>query len=256
MIDIHCHLLPGIDDGPVDAQAALSLAQALQDDGITHVVVTPHVFPGRYENRSSNVAEEHARLVNLLAQAGIKLELLWGGEVRLTPEVLELLAKDELPFLGEVGGYRTLLLEMPDGQVPLGALNFVRHLLARRVRPVIAHPERNRGVMEKIERLRPLVEEGCYVQVTAGSLVGQFGARAQAVAAELVERCWVQAVASDAHNLAGRRPRMRDAAKWITEHHGAAVARELTLLGPAGLCAGNSQVNAQSPAQGRHHAGA
>lgn len=243
MIDIHCHLLPGIDDGPPTLEASLALAKALVDEGITQVVLTPHVFPGRFENQRGSIADDHGRLVELLDQAGIALQLLFAGEVRLTPEVLELLARDELPFLGQVGGYRTMLLEMPDGQVPLGAMNFVRHLLKARVRPVLVHPERNRGVMENLEKLRPLVEEGCYVQITAGSLVGQFGARAQAVAAELLERCWVQAVASDAHNTTGRRPRMRDAHAWISQHHGAAVARELTLLGPAGLCAQNEAVN-------------
>ncbi len=255
MIDIHCHLLPGIDDGPPTVEAALALAQGLVADGVTQVVCTPHVFPGRFENWRSSIAEEHARFAALLQHNGIALQLLWGGEVRLTPEVLDLLARRELPFMGEVAGYRTLLLEMPDGQVPLGALNFVRHLLAQRVRPIIVHPERNRGVMEKIERLRPLVEEGCYVQVTAGSLVGQFGERAQATAAELVQRNWAHAVASDAHNLAGRRPRMRDAADWLTQHFGASTTRELTLLGPAGLCSMNSLVNQLPPVHGASRAG-
>ena len=247
MIDIHCHLLPGIDDGPPTEEAALDLARALVEDGVTHVVCTPHVFPGRYENWRSSIGQEHARFVELLAQHGIPLGLKWGGEVRLTPEVLDLLDRGELPFIGEVGGYRTLLLEMPDGQVPLGAMNFVRHLLAKRVRPVLVHPERNRGVMEKIERLRPLLDEGCYVQVTAGSLVGQFGARAQAVAAELLQRGWVHAVASDAHNLAGRRPRMRDAQAWLEQHHGVSTARELLMLCPSGLCSHNWEVNAEHP---------
>ena len=252
MIDIHCHLLPGIDDGPPTVEAALALAKALVDDGITQVVVTPHVFPGRYENWRSSIADEYARFSALMAQTGMPLQLLRGGEVRLTPEVLELLARDELPFLGLVGGYRTVLLEMPDGQVPLGAMQFVRALLKAKVRPIIVHPERNRGVMEKVERLQPLVEEGCFVQVTAGSLVGQFGARAQQVAADLVERGWVHAVASDAHNTTGRRPRMRDAAEWLMQHHGAALARELTVLGPAGLCAQNAAVNGVAPDEPQH----
>jgi protein-tyrosine phosphatase len=252
VIDIHCHLLPGIDDGPITVEAALSLARACVDDGITQVVVTPHVFPGRFENWRSSIAEEHARFAALLRDAGINLKLAWAGEVRLTPEVLDLLARDELPFLGQVGGYRTLLLEMPDGQVPLGAMTFVRRLLSAKVRPVIVHPERNRGVMEKPERLREFIDEGCYVQVTAGSLVGQFGARAQTLAAELVTRGWVHAVASDAHNTAGRRPRMRDAAQWLTQHHGEQLARQLTLLGPAGLCMHNDTANARGP----HRAGA
>jgi protein-tyrosine phosphatase len=255
VIDIHCHLLPGIDDGPPTVEAALALAQALVQDGVTQVVCTPHVFPGRYENWRSSIADEFVRFQAQLRDSGIPLQLHWGGEVRLTPEVLELLPRNELPFMGEIGGFRTLLLEMPDGQVPLGALNFVRHLLKHRVRPIVVHPERNRGVMEKPERLRPLIEEGCYVQVTAGSLVGGFGERAQAVAAELLTKGWVHAVASDAHNLAGRRPRMRDAADWLTKNYGASTTRELTLLGPAGLCSMNAAVNAP-PVHGSPRAGA
>lgn len=246
MIDIHCHLLPGIDDGPATVEEALALARALVEDGITRVVVTPHVFPGRYENRRSGIAEEFRNFQAQVNDRGIALDLLWAGEVRLTPEVLELLACDELPFLGEAGGYRTLLLEMPDGQVPLGASNLVRHLLAARIRPVIVHPERNRGVMEKIDRLRPLVEAGCHVQLTAGSLTGHFGARAQETATQLCEIGWVQAVASDAHNLAGRRPRMREAAAWLSKRFGAGVARQLTVLGPADLCSNNAEVNARA----------
>ncbi len=255
MIDIHCHLLPGIDDGPPTVEAALALAKACADDGITQVVTTPHVFPGRFENWRSSIAEEHARFAALLQASGIALELLWAGEVRLTPEVLELLDRNELPCLGEVGGFRTLLLEMPDGQVPLGAMHFVRRLLSVRIRPVIVHPERNRGVMEKPDRLREFVEAGCYMQVTAGSLVGQFGPRAQATAVTLLECGWVHAVASDAHNTTGRRPRMRDAAHWLTQRHGAAVARQLTVLGPAGLCMHNASVN-QPGRQGSQRTGA
>lgn len=236
MIDLHCHLLPEIDDGPTTVVAALALAQALVDDGVVHVVATPHVFPGRFENRRSSIADDFAAFRNLLRSADIPLGLSWAGEVRLTPEVLPLLARDEIPFLGTADGLRQMLLEMPDGQVPLGADRFAASLLRQRIRPVIAHPERNRAVMDNPDKLQPFVEMGCCVQLTAGSLVGQFGERAQATARELLDRGWVTAVASDAHNLAGRKPRMTDAAAWLTATYGAAVARELTLAAPARLC--------------------
>ena len=241
MIDIHCHLLPGIDDGPTSLEQSLALARACVDDGITHVVATPHVFPGRFENRSSSIEEDFDRFSAVLRNAGIPLGLSWAGEVRLTPEVLELLALLELPFVGQVAGYQAMLLEMPDGQIPLGSGRFVNHLLRAKVKPIIVHPERNRAVMEKPERLRQFIEMGCYVQVTAGSLVGQFGAKAQATAQTLLDQAWVHAVASDAHNLVARRPRMGDAAAWLGKHYGATTARQLTLLGPAGLV-GQSQI--------------
>ena len=236
MIDIHCHLLPGIDDGPPTLEAAMALAKALVDDGVAHVVCTPHVFPGRFENRRTSIEEAFARFAALLAPSGLPLAISWAGEVRLTPEVLDLLAVGELPWLGTVDGLRTMLLEMPDGQIPLGTERLVAHLLAQKVRPVIVHPERNRAVMDRPERLRPLVEQGCWVQLTAGSLVGQFGSKAQACAQTLLDEQWATVVASDAHNLTGRRPRMREAAQWLQAHYGAAAARQLTVLGPARLC--------------------
>ena len=101
MIDIHCHLLPGIDDGPPSVEAAMALAHALVEDGVTQVVCTPHVFPGRFENRRASVEEDFDRFSHLMQQSGLPLQLLWAGEVRLTPEVLELLLCGELPFLGQ-----------------------------------------------------------------------------------------------------------------------------------------------------------
>jgi len=238
VIDIHCHLLPGIDDGPPDLEAALALARALVADGITHVVATPHVFPGRFENRRTSIEEEFGRFQTVLQSHALPLQITWAGEVRLTPEVLELMMRGELPFMGQTGGYQTMLLEMPDGQIPLGSDRFVGHLLARGIRPVIAHPERNRAVMEKPQRLQPFIDMGCWVQLTAGSLVGAFGDKAQATAEALLDAGWVHAVASDAHNLGGRRPRMADAAAWLAEHHGDKLARQLTWHGPLQVCAG------------------
>lgn len=236
MVDIHCHLLPGIDDGPPTLEAALALANALVADGMLHVVCTPHIFPGRFENRRSSIQDEFERFAGVLEAAGLPLALSWAAEVRLTHEVLDLLAVGEIPFLGPSDGLSTMLLEMPDGQVPLGAERFAQRLLQMGVRPVIVHPERNRGVMERPDKLRAFVEDGCLVQITAGSLVGQFGANAQRVAQLLVDKGWVHVVASDAHNLAGRKPRMADASKMIAQQWGAATARQLTVFAPAAMC--------------------
>jgi protein-tyrosine phosphatase len=95
--------------------------------------------------------------------------------------------------------------------------------------------ERNRGVMERPERLRRFVEDGCFIQLTAGSLVGQFGAKAQHVAHVLMDKGWVHAVASDSHNLGGRRPRMTDAHAFLSKHWGVATARQLTIYAPAAM---------------------
>lgn len=238
MIDIHCHLLPGIDDGPPTLDAALELARALVADGVTHVVCTPHVFPGRFENRRSSIEEEFNAFQQTLAAENLPLQLDWAGEVRLSPEALDLLARGEVPLLGQRHGGRHVLLELPDGQIPLGTDRFVGLLLAKGLQPVIAHPERNRAVMDNPQRLAPFMTLGCQVQATAGSLVGQFGSKAQAAAQALLDAGWVHAVASDAHNLGGRRPRMADARAWLNQHYGAEAASRLTHEGPLRLCGG------------------
>lgn len=217
-------------------EASLQLARALQEDGIQHVVCTPHVFPGRHDNTSTSIAAHVSAMTEALREAGIPLTLSWAGEVRLMPEVLGLLARNELPFLGvSPAGQRFMLLEMPDGQIPVGTDRFVAKLLQARVTPILAHPERNRAVMEDYRRIGPLVAMGCGLQLTASSLTGEFGPRVQAVAQRLLDKSWVQAVASDAHNLGGRRPRMSAASDWLSQHYGQTAAMRLTLLGPASL---------------------
>lgn len=236
MFDIHSHLLPGIDDGARNMEEALALARACVADGIGHVVATPHVYPGLYDNENSNIAIVFADFRQALTAAGIPLEVSFGGEVRLSPEVMPLIEEGKVPFLGEYEGYRTMLLEFPDGQVPVGAEQFVGWLLGQNIRPVIVHPERNRGFMEHPARMRSFVEAGCLSQVTAGSLLGQFGSRARATAEVLLEQGWVAVIASDAHNLRSRAPMMRNARKYLAARYGRAAALELTQHVPAALC--------------------
>lgn len=236
MIDIHCHLLPGIDDGPQNIDDALALARAAVADGVSHAVVTPHVFPGRFNNVRSSIEFEHQRFASLLKVKKIPLKLSFSGEVRLDGSLLEMLERDEIPFLGQCGAYRTILLELPDSQIPLGTMALMRHLVAQGIRPVIAHPERNKAVMETPERAEQFIDAGCFLQITAGSLLGQFGPRVGAAADFLLGKAWVSAVASDAHNLDGRRHRMSEACVVLEQRFGRDTALSLLRLGPAALC--------------------
>jgi protein-tyrosine phosphatase len=237
MIDLHCHLLPGIDDGPATLDDALALARAMVADGITQAVATPHVFPGRFDNTRGSIAPVYAAFCQRLAQEGIALRLHVAGELRLSAELLDRLGSGELPFLNQDGSPpRAMLLEMPDGQVPLGTDRLCAAFTRQGIVPLIAHPERNRGVMERLDRLDPLLDAGCQLQLTAGSLLGDFGDRAHDTAWDLLERGQVAVVASDAHNLRGRAPRMSAARELLAQEFGEAVARRLTLEHPARLC--------------------
>jgi len=233
MIDLHCHYLPGIDDGSQSMAESLDLARASVADGITHAAMTPHIHPGRYENVRSSVitATNHFRAA--LADAAIPLQIYPAGEVRLSAEVIELLEQDELPYLGTLNGYRILLLEFPYGQIPVGTDKLAHWLLTQKIRPLIAHPERNKVVLANLERIAPFVEMGCLLQVTAGSVVGDFGRAAQESAALMLEHRWVSVIATDAHNLLHRAPILSRARNWLVERGGQTWADELTMLTPA-----------------------
>lgn len=236
MIDLHCHLLPGVDDGPDTWDAALALARACVEDGIRHAVLTPHVFPGRHDNDSTTLQPAFQQFRALLQREGLPLTASLAGEVRLTPEILDMLPEGRLPFLGRSAGMDNLLLELPDGQIPLGTDRLVHRLLRLGVRPILAHPERNRAVIADPLRMRPFVEAGCLLQVTAGSLTGHFGPSAREAAWALLRAGWVAAVASDCHNLGGRRPRMQLARQHLIASQGLNTTFELLAASPARLC--------------------
>lgn len=233
MIDLHCHYLPGIDDGSESMPESLDLARASVADGITHAAMTPHIHPGRYENIRSSVVSATKRFQGALDEARIPLKVFPAGEVRLTAELMDLLDQDELPFLGMLDGYRILLLEFPYDQIPVGTEKLAHWLLAHRVRPLIAHPERNKVIMRNVEKIAPYVEMGCLLQVTAGAVIGDFGQAAKDSAALMLARHWVSVIATDAHNLMHRAPRMTAAKNWLIEQVGHDRSDELTRLMPA-----------------------
>lgn len=236
MLDLHVHVLPGIDDGPRSLADALLLARALVDEGVRHVVATPHIYPGVFDNTLETIATAHATLDTALAQQQIPLMLSLGAEVRLCAEMLDWLAQGRLPFLGGQGGTEpVVLVELPDAQIPLGADRVLGALIDRGVTPLLAHPERNRAIAEQVRRIEPLVRLGCKLQVTAASLLGEFGNRAERAAQELLDAGWVEVVASDAHNLTGRRPRLGAARDWLTQRYGLDLAEALTEHNPARL---------------------
>jgi protein-tyrosine phosphatase len=205
MLDLHCHLLPNIDDGPKDMAAALDLARQAVADGVTHSVVTPHIHHGRWENSIAGISAAVDEFKLALEAAAIPLSIGFAGEVRIGPEILSMLPNGEIPFLGEWDGKKVMLLEMPHSHILPGTDKIVAWLLKQNVLPMIAHPERNKDVMRKLDKLDPLIEMGCLFQVTAGSVVGQFGDVAQERAEQLLERGLVTILASDAHHV-DRRP--------------------------------------------------
>lgn len=233
MLDLHAHILPGIDDGPRNLDDAMALVRAMADDGIEHVVATPHIYPGVFDNTPARIADSFDALQQAMAEMDVSLTMSWAAEVRICPEVLDWLEQRRLPLLnGSLVGPGTVLIELPDGQIPVGTDRLTNLLLDRGITPLIAHPERNKAVMELPSRLENLRRSGCKFQLTAGSLLGDFGTRAQTAARALLDAGWVDAVATDAHNRSSRRPRLSAARDWLTEKYDEALATRLTKTQP------------------------
>jgi protein-tyrosine phosphatase len=240
VIDLHCHFLPGIDDGAQTLDEGLDLARAAVAAGIKTAVMTPHVHVGRYENNRSSIKESFRAFDRALAANDIPLEIRIGGEVRISPEIMAMVEQEEIPYLGELDGYRIMLLEFPHSHLVVGADKLIQWLLARRIRPLIAHPERNKEVMHNPEKIYPFVVMGCMLQVTGASIIGQFGKPARDCALSLIERERVTVVATDAHNLLHRPPNLDLAREALIAIGGEPFARKLTEYLPAEIVRGNS----------------
>ena len=232
MIDLHSHVLPGVDDGCRTLEQSIDLARAAAADGIRVLAATPHVrsdFPTEPETMERLVAEVRAAV----AAEGIELEVLPGGELAL--DRLDLLPLDEARRFGLGGNDAVLLVEFPYAGWPLGLEDRLFRLRAAGVTPVLAHPERNVEVQARPARLAPLVAAGTLVQVTAASLEGRLGRSSRAAAHALLEAGLVHLLASDAHTPDVRRVGLSGAAAAVGDE---ALAAWLTEEVPAAIVAG------------------
>lgn len=241
MIDLHCHLLPGIDDGARDMPTALKLAAMSVANGITHAVMTPHIYAGRWDNCLSNLQPVFSGYQQALKEAGIPLEIYLGGEVHLLPDAFTLMDTHDLPHIGVWRGYKVILLELPDSHIPVGVLKAVDMFIKAGFLPMIAHPERNKDVMRNVKRLEPLLKAGCLVQLTAASICGKFGAPALKTALKLLDNGWATVVATDAHNLVHRPPIMAEARAALDEMYGEEAGEVLTDANPRTILEGREE---------------
>ncbi len=228
MIDLHCHLLPAVDDGPRTLAESLDLIRAAIDNGISGAVVTPHIYPGVWDNGQTNLRLALRALQNAIVANGLAFKTVLGAELRVHPDNLTRVAARRLPMIGRYEGSDVALLEFPDGSIPPGALQACQGVIAAGIRPLIAHPERNKDVMREPARILPFVEMGCLLQLTAASVIGQFGEAALACAHDLLAKGLVSVVATDMHNLRARPPRLGEAHAMLARLYGQGVAHRLT----------------------------
>lgn len=236
--DLHCHLLPAIDDGAKSLGQALAMARIAVADGIATAVVTPHHLNGVYRNPANAVRRATAALQRELDAAGIALALLPGNELHLTPETPDALAEGTALTLADRG--RAALVELPVHTVPVGVEHLLERIIAQGMTPVIAHPERNSELRRTPERLGDWVDMGCLGQVTAMSCTGQFGEPVRQAAETMVRGGWIHVVASDAHRDQRRVPRTGIARPVLTDWIGAVAAELLIDTWPDALGRGEA----------------
>lgn len=234
-VDIHCHILPGLDDGAVDWQESLQMARLAAAQGVSHLVATPHQLGVFAANSAGRIREGVAQLRQLLAQEGIPLQVFAGADIRIEPELPARLARGEVLAI-EPGG-RYVLVELPfDAALPL--LPVLEQIRAVGFRPILTHPERTLAPGRHLEELRRWVSGGGVIQLTGGSLIGSFGIEVQARAERLLREGLVHVVASDAHGALKRRPLWRRVYERLVELVGQESAELLCRHNPASILAG------------------
>lgn len=231
-IDIHCHLLPGVDDGAASWEDALAMARMAVADGVSTAIVTPHQLGTNRALDGSAIRAKTAHLQQFLNQNGAELRVLPGAEVRIEPDLIDKVREGEVLTLADRGRY--VLLELPH-EIYLPLDDMLRDLRRAGLTGVLAHVERNLGVLANPSVVGPLVEAGCLVQVTACSVTGSFGPDVQKLAARLIERGQAHFIATDAHGVKTRRPQMRHAFQKTVELAGYKTACDLFHNNPAAI---------------------
>jgi protein-tyrosine phosphatase len=221
MVDIHCHLLPGLDDGPETMEESVDMAEMAIADGITHIVATPHANDMYAFDSDRNL--ELCR--ELAARFDGRLNLSTGCDFHLSYENVEGASGSPERFALNQKHY--LLLEFADFALPPFLDRALARLQEAGLKLIVTHPERNPLVRAAPERLRRWLDGGCYVQITGLSLTGRFGPAAERAALEYLDLGWAHFVASDAHNVGRRPPRLRHAYDLVAARRGPQVARAL-----------------------------
>lgn len=232
MIDLHCHMLPGIDDGAPDMAEALAMARVAVADGITVTACTPHIYPGLYENDATGIRAAIAALRIALQAEGIDLELVEGADTHLAPDMLQRLRAGDIPTLA---GSRYFLFEPPHHIAPPRLEESVFALLTAGYVPIVTHPERLTWIDGHYAMFARMVRSGAWMQVTAGSITGRFGGRPRYWAERLLEDRLVHIVATDAHRASKRPPLLAEARDAVARRLGEGEALNQVRVRPQGV---------------------
>lgn len=232
MIDLHCHMLPGIDDGAADEAVSLEMARIAVADGIRTTACTPHIYPGFYENDSAGIGARVATLQRRLDEEGIALRLTFGADAHLTPALLGRVRAKTAPT---IAGGRYLLVEPSHTVATPRFAETVFDFVAAGYVPVITHPERLAWIESHYATFAALVRGGAWMQLTAGSLAGRFGRTARRFGQRMLGDGLVHILATDAHGTRHRAPLLAEGRRAAERYVGAEEARRLVVERPQAI---------------------
>lgn len=237
MLDVHSHILPGLDDGSPDWEQSLAMARIALADGIHEVVCTPHWVPGAYENTRHVILAAVEEFRRKLCERAIPLKVYPGAELRLAHDLPRRIEAGKVLTLNDTGCFA--LIELPDICLLQNLEAFFRNMRDQGITPVICHPERNHTLQHDPATLFRWVQAGCLVQITAGSITGRFGAEARDFSVLLLKHHLVHALGSDAHGLRLRTPALSEAREKVREILGQEAADLMVERNPQCIVAGD-----------------
>lgn len=224
MLDIHSHILYGVDDGATSIEESLKLLKKAQSEGITVIIATPHKDP-HYQPSKELILERVQELNHLCHDNNLKIQVLPGQEVRLYNNIVDDYKNNKLITLNNAGHH--LLVEFPSSHVPKYATRMFYELQLAGVQPILVHPERNSEIISNPQLLFDIAETGVLTQINAGSIMGKFGRKAKKLSHLFMAHNIVTFIASDAHHIKTRDFHMRSAYKRIRKKYGLAYVTQL-----------------------------
>lgn len=218
MLDLHCHILPGIDDGAQTLDDSIQMAELAVKEGITHILATPHHQKRNWINEKKEVIQRVRDLQAELDERHIDLTIFPGQEVSIYGELLRDIEENKILFTDEAHNY--VLIEFPTSGIPTYAERLFYDLQSHGKTPVIVHPERNHQILEHPNRLKNFIDKGALAHLTAASYTGGFGKKIERLSKQLIEANLVHFIASDAHNITNRAFYMKDAYDLLAKEYG------------------------------------
>jgi protein-tyrosine phosphatase len=245
MIDLHCHLIPGIDDGASDLAVSLEMARMFTSDGVSVVACTPHILPGLYHNTGPQIRAAVEQLKQALDQNGIALDLVVGADAHVTPDFIRGLKTGHILALADS---RYVLVEPPHHTAPPRLEQFFFDLVTAGYVPILTHPERLTWINSQYETIETLARTGVWMQITAGSLAGAFGKNARYWAERMLDEGLVHIIATDAHDTKRRPPCLSKGREAAARRVGEVEADHLVITRPRGVLQNENPSNLPAPA--------